>query len=290
MIVTSMDSSAYNFKRCKLCREIAAEPAYDLGDSTIYVCRNCDFHFLSQLDCLSEKTTEEGQLNETSRRYIESRMDENSPLLQNRLNFVKRQLDLSQCKTLDIGAGLGQFQLLLNGCGAKVKGIEPSSLRRAYALEKFAVNLHSELVDHDYWQTGFVQYFDLITLWDVIEHVDFPRETLESAFKLLKPGGMLFLDTPSREVLSYQLSQQLYRFSAGKISLFLPSFYSTVRYGHKQIFTQQQLSGLIESCGLGIVFSTDSDTNKLFSSHKIILAGRKTEPTPAETKPSTVRH
>lgn len=272
-----MDASEYNFKRCKLCRETAAEPAYDLSDSTIYVCRNCDFHFLNHLDCLSEKAGEEGHLNEISRQYIESRIDENNSLLQKRLEFVKEHLDLSQCQTLDIGAGLGQFQLLLNGCGAEVKGIEPSYLRRAYALEKKFINLRSELVEHDYWQTEFVQYFDLITLWDVIEHVDFPRETLESAAKLLKPGGMLFLDTPSREVLSYQLSQQLYRLTAGKISLFLPSLYSTARYGHKQIFTQQQLSGLIESCGLEIVFSAQSYTNKLFSGNKVILAGHKRE-------------
>lgn len=271
-----MNASEYNFKRCKLCKKPAAEPAYDLSNSIVYVCRNCDFHFLNQLDHPADNSITEKPLDEKSRRYIESRSNENNHLLQLRLKLVGRFLDFSQCKALDIGAGLGQFQLQLNALGAETMGIEPSSLRRAYALEKFAVILHRELVDHPYWQTEFIQHFDLITLWDVIEHVDFPRETLESAVRLLKPGGMLLLETPARDVLSYQLSQQLYRLSTGKISLFLPSFYATTPFGHKQIFTRSQLAKRLQDCGLEIVFSARSYTNKWFSGNKIILAGRKT--------------
>lgn len=278
MIVASMDLSEYNFRRCKLCGETAAEPTYDLTDSTVYRCRNCDFHFLNHLDCQSKNLNKPIQLENKHRNYIESRLDENSTLHHNRLKFVQHHIDLSGCKGLDIGAGLGQFQRLLEVQGASARGIEPSSIRRDYTQEKFGTTLHSELVDDDYWQAGFAGRFDLITLWDVIEHVDFPRETLESASKLLKPGGMLFLDTPSREVLSYRLSQQCYRLLPGKMSLFLPGFYSTSRYGHKQIFTRKQLEELFKSFSLEIVSSPRSYTNRLFSNNKIILAGRKTAP------------
>ncbi len=275
MIVTSMDKSEYNFQRCKLCGEMAAEPTYNLADSTVYCCQNCHFHFLDRLDCNSKDFDNTIQLNNKHRNYIESRLDENSYLHLKRLTFVQQHTDLSGCKALDIGAGLGQFQRLLNDQGVEAEGIEPSSIRRDYALEKFGMALHSKLVDDDYWQAGFAQYFDLITLWDVIEHVDFPRETLESAIKLLKPGGMLFLDTPSREILSYRLSQQFYRFSPVKMTLFLPSFYSTAPYGHKQIFTLQQLTKLFKSFNLEIAYSARSYSKKWFSNNKIILAGRK---------------
>ena len=275
MIVTPMDLSEYNFQRCKLCGKMAAEPTYDLTDSTVYCCQNCRFHFLDRLDCNSKNLDNTIYLNNKQRTYIDSRLDENSHLQLKRLSFVQQHIDLSGCKALDIGAGLGQFQRLLDPLGAEAEGIEPSSIRREYALEKFGVTLHSKLIDDDYWQTGFSHYFDLITLWDVIEHVNFPRETLESAIKLLKPGGMLFLDTPSREVLSYQLSEQFYRFIPGKMSLFLPSFYSTALYGHKQIFTLRQLTKLLKNFDLEIVHSARSYTKKWFSNNKIILAGRK---------------
>ncbi|NOQ42703.1 MAG: methyltransferase domain-containing protein [Desulfuromusa sp.] len=271
-----MDASEYNFKRCKLCGEMTAGSTYDLTDSTIYTCLNCDFHFLNRLDNHSEKLINTVQLDEKSREYIESRLDESAHLHPKRLEFVQKHIDLCGCKALDIGAGLGQFQLLLQTQGAEVQGIEPSHIRKEYAQEKFGINLHSKLVDSDYWQAGFSQHFDLITLWDVIEHVNFPRETLLAAIKLLKSGGFLFLDTPSREVLSYKLSQQLYRFSSGKMRLFLPSFYSTASYGHKQIFTQKQLINLLEELGLEIISTAHSYTAHLFSENKIILACRKT--------------
>ena len=38
--------------------------------------------------------------------------------------------------------------------------------------------------------------FDMITSWDVIEHLDEPRRALEACRGLLKPGGWLFLSTP----------------------------------------------------------------------------------------------
>ena len=278
MIVASMEHSEYNFKRCKLCKELSAEPTYHLTDSTIYCCRKCDFHFLNRLDWPPSPPDKTIKLDHKRRTYIESRLDENAHLHLNRLKCVQHHFNLSGCQALDIGAGLGQFQRLLEAQGAEAIGIEPSMIRRDYTLEAFGITLRPELVDADYWQKGFHRYFDLITLWDVIEHVDFPRETLAAASKLLKPGGMLFLDTPSREVLSYRLSQWYYQLFPGKVGLFLPSFYSTARYGHKQIFTRQQLAELFKSVDLQIIFSARSYTGKPFSSSKIILAGRKIEP------------
>lgn len=275
MIITPMDASEYNFKRCKLCGEMAAEPTYNLGNGSVYSCQNCDFHFLNHLDKINSSSTDSIPLDDNSRKYIESRLDESVRLHPSRMRLVHQYLELTDRNVLDIGAGLGQFQLLLSGQGAKSHGIEPCRSRREYALEKFGVNLHCELIDHPYWQTGFVGHFDLITMWDVIEHVDLPSETLEAAIKLLKPEGVLFLETPSRDVLSYKLSQQVYRLTSGTISLFLPSFYSVVRYGHKQIFTREQITGLLKRLGLEIICSKDSYSTSLLRGDKIILGARR---------------
>ncbi len=279
MIVTSMDKSEYNFQRCKLCGSKTAEPVYNLGNGSVYSCQNCDFHFLNRLDCITEHIGESKPLTDKSRRYIEARIHESAQLHPARMDLVQGYIEFNNCKALDIGAGLGQFQQLLSRQGAKTLGIEPSGIRRAYAWEEFGVRLRHELIDDTYWQSDFTDYFDLITLWDVIEHVDFPRETLEFAIKLLKPEGMLFLETPSREVLPYTLSQQAYRLSAGKISLFLPSYYPPALYGHKQIFTHNQIIGLLKQFGVKIICCKNSYSTSLLPGNKIILAGRKTTPT-----------
>lgn len=43
--------------------------------------------------------------------------------------------------------------------------------------------------------------FDLITLWDVIEHVENPAAVLKKLKNLLAPGGMIFLETPRFGIL-----------------------------------------------------------------------------------------
>ncbi|SDZ80349.1 2-polyprenyl-6-hydroxyphenyl methylase / 3-demethylubiquinone-9 3-methyltransferase [Desulfuromusa kysingii] len=270
-----MTTSEYNFERCKLCGQHTAAATYDLISSMIYVCHNCDFHFLNYLDTTPENRNNSMPLNSQNQQYLQARADENAHLHQSRLQLVLNHMHLSGAKVLDIGAGLGQFQLLLNAQGASCHGIEPSTIRREYARKMSEITLHAELVDDNYWQTTYQQYFDAITLWDVIEHVNFPKETLEAACQLLKPGGRLFLDTPSRSCFTYRISQRCYRYLPGKTSLFLPGFYSTAPYGHKQIFTRAQLTKLMTHCGLEIISSARSYPNQRFSSNKIILAGSK---------------
>lgn len=261
------------FSRCKLCNKDGSIPTYRLNQGTIYRCPHCDFHFLNHLD--GRAGEENSSLSEAGRRYIESRIDEGEHLHPLRLQLVQQHCSLGGAITLDIGAGLGRFILLLQQQGGTALGIEPSALRRAYAHEAYGLELKSQLTDDDYWQSGYARSFDLITLWDVIEHVDDPRTTLEAATALLKPGGILCLDTPDRDVFSYRLSQTLYRLSGGRLPLLLSHFYSSIRYGHKQIFTRTQITGLLQDCGLTPVASPLAGQAKRAFSRKIVLCASK---------------
>jgi len=39
-------------------------------------------------------------------------------------------------------------------------------------------------------------FFDVITLWDVLEHVPNPSEVLKECNRLLKPGGLIYINYP----------------------------------------------------------------------------------------------
>lgn len=274
MIVAPMKQSAYNFERCKLCGQWTAAPRYQLAEGNIYSCTTCDFHFLDVLDS-QENPPQKTALDDKSRHYIDSRRAENRLLSMERIKFISRHRRIDAIKALDIGAGLGEFKLLLEAEKGSCFGIEPSHLRRQYAAEKFGATLYPELTDSPFWQQRFPEYFALITLWDVIEHVNFPRETLHAAANLLKPGGLLCLETPDREAIAYRLSQTACQLSGGKITLFLPNFYSAARYGHKQIFTRNQLVGLLNKVGFDIIEIRRSYLKQLAPGNKIILAAQK---------------
>lgn len=239
------------FRHCKLCGAAGAGPRYRLGGAAIYRCPACDFHYLDHLD--ENTPAAASPLTAQGRRYIEARLDEGTHLNALRLQLVQAVMTPAAARTLDIGAGLGQFILLLRQLGATAVGIEPSHLRRAYARDTWNLELSPDLVHAPSWQREQAATFDLITLWDVIEHVNDPRRTLEDAVNLLKPGGLLCLDTPDREVFSYRFSQWLHDLSGGRLPLFLSAFYSTALYGHKQIFTRRQLDTLLTDIGLELL-------------------------------------
>jgi SAM-dependent methyltransferase len=272
----------YDFSRCKLCGEQAAEPSCRLGKATLQVCGRCAFHFIDHLDSLSQDAPQP-ELDEKSWRYIDERLSSLDHELAWRVRLVEKYCSLPDAQCLDIGAGVGQFLLLLRDAGGQGQGIEPSHLRRRFAQRKFDLHLEAQTLDSPTWRQTYTQSFDLITLWDVIEHVNFPAETIQNAFHLLKPGGTLFLDTPSREALAYRISSLACRLSGGRIPLFLPGYFSTAPYGHKQIFTPRQMRNLLQKkCGFEIL-AEGSGYDELLGMrppllrprHKMILVARK---------------
>ncbi|SHI79463.1 2-polyprenyl-6-hydroxyphenyl methylase / 3-demethylubiquinone-9 3-methyltransferase [Malonomonas rubra DSM 5091] len=260
----------YDFNRCKLCGKNTAEPKYKLKGMTLYACSQCDFHFIDALDTFPTDYPDKA-ISDKHRSFIESKLPQNRQQLEVDLKFVSSHIDLNEKRCLDIGTGVGMFAFLLKQAGADVSAIEPQQIFREFAQEKFQLELRPELADDTYWQENYAEYFDVVTIWDTLEHVNFPLETVQAAVKLLKPGGYLFLDTPSRDSLFYRSSEWSYQFSFGTRPLLLNKLYSPKPYCHKQLFTRKQLWWLLEKVGLQVV--EQSPLHK--ANKKLVVACRK---------------
>lgn len=268
-VTTAEQSRDYDFRRCKLCGATAASPKYQLKKTTVYACAACDFHFINHLDSLP---SESPPLDRKAWDYIAGRLPGSEAQLRKNLLLVQRHISLSGMHCLDIGAGAGVFAQLLAEAGAVVQGIEPQGVFREFAGRKFGLALHGETLDARHWQEGFAGFFDVVTLWDVFEHVNFPVETLQNAYNVMKPGGWLFLDTPRRDALFYRASEWSYRLSSGTNSLLLDSLYSPLPFRHKQLFTRRQLLNLMERIGFTVIRTHSS---VLPTHNKMVLVCRK---------------
>ena len=268
-LITAEQSNEYDFTRCKLCATHTASPKYRLKKTTVYACAACDFHFINHLDNLPPASP---PLDRKAWDYIEGRLPASEKQLRKNLHLVQRHVPLSGMQCLDIGAGAGLFAHLLAEAGAVVQGIEPQGIFREFAQRKFGLALHEETVDAHHWQEDFVGFFDVVTLWDVFEHVNFPVETLENTFNVLKPGGWLFLDTPRRDALFYRASEWSYRLSSGTNPLLLESLYSPLPFRHKQLFTRRQLLNLMDKIGFSVI---RTHASLLPSHNKMVLVCRK---------------
>lgn len=96
-------------------------------------------------------------------------------------------------RLLDVGTGCGLFLYAARERGWMVKGIEPSyeSVKTAtnrYNLEIFHGTL-KEFLDKD--------LFDVVTFVNVLDHSAEPWNEMKQAYKLLKPGGLIYLRFPN---------------------------------------------------------------------------------------------
>jgi 2-polyprenyl-3-methyl-5-hydroxy-6-metoxy-1,4-benzoquinol methylase len=94
-------------------------------------------------------------------------------------------------RLLDVGCHVGVFVELAAQHGWDAWGVEPS--RWAATL---AQQVGLQVVEGTMATAGLDgESFDVITMWDVIEHVEHPSAEMRQALQLLKPGGVLAVHT-----------------------------------------------------------------------------------------------
>ncbi|HVF24909.1 MAG TPA: class I SAM-dependent methyltransferase [Anaerolineales bacterium] len=96
---------------------------------------------------------------------------------------------------LDIGAHIGVFVEVANKAGWKATGLEPSH----WSVE-IARQSGTELIEGTLASSNLPDnHFDVVTLWDVIEHLSDPMTELVHVFRVLKPGGWIVIHTMNIE-------------------------------------------------------------------------------------------
>jgi 2-polyprenyl-3-methyl-5-hydroxy-6-metoxy-1,4-benzoquinol methylase len=100
-------------------------------------------------------------------------------------------------RIIDVGCAAGYFGQVMRAHGHEVWGIEPSSAIAGEALRRLGNDrVHPGTLADAPWPPGS---FDLITLWDVVEHLPDPVAALGRARELLRPGGLLLIETQNVE-------------------------------------------------------------------------------------------
>jgi SAM-dependent methyltransferase len=100
-------------------------------------------------------------------------------------------------RILDVGCGSGSFLDLAKQAGHKASGIELNGQAAAKARTKGHVVFEKLLHELNPSQTGGA--FDLITLFQVLEHLSDPVGVMKQASAFLTPGGFISIAVPSDE-------------------------------------------------------------------------------------------
>jgi 2-polyprenyl-3-methyl-5-hydroxy-6-metoxy-1,4-benzoquinol methylase len=134
-------------------------------------------------------------------------------------------------RLLDVGCGNGDFLVFASQAGWQAVGVEPDP--KAVEVAR-ARGLTVHLGGLDALETECEAY-DGITMNHVIEHVHDPRATLEACYRLLKPGGWLWIETPNLDAQGHA------RYRENWVGLDIPR--------HLVVFTCRSLTRLLQAVG-----------------------------------------
>lgn len=96
-------------------------------------------------------------------------------------------------RLLDIGTANGSFLKVAHDAGWNVSGCEPNHWLRQWCLDHYGIPLMPGTVFDGHYPAGS---FDLITLWDVLEHTPDPLAVLRECERLLAPAGLIAVNCP----------------------------------------------------------------------------------------------
>lgn len=114
-----------------------------------------------------------------------------APLAKNKIRTIPRYKEGG--RILDIGCGNGAYPRLMSELGWEAWGVEISA-KAVSNLEGVAgVRVFTGNLEEARFPTG---YFDVVTMWHVLEHLNRPLETLVEIHRVLAKDGILFLRGP----------------------------------------------------------------------------------------------
>lgn len=139
-------------------------------------------------------------------------------------------------RLLDVGCGADRYLSRMRALGWRVEGVDRSPLAAEEARDAYGVDVAVSEVPGPNIPRG---PFDLVTMWQALEHLEAPREALEAMRDCLAPGGRLVVSVPNAASWSAR------RFGTEWIGWDVPR--------HIVHFTPDTLARILESAGFDVV-------------------------------------
>lgn len=223
--------------KCPLCKQKNIEFLYNISkfdpQFSIDRCKNCDFIFMNpqfSKSTIKSFYTEDYYKGNSEYSYYDERESERHSrfVWDKRINIIRKYQKSGNF--LDIGSSFGGF---LNAAQPffNVHGIEISDYAAKESQKKFGDKIHHGTVENHNFKNDF---FNVITMIEVIEHLVNPKEIIKNCFNLLKKDGILVLQTANMDGIQAKSEGSNYHY-------FMP--------GHISYFSKKNLSNLLKEIG-----------------------------------------
>lgn len=210
--------------KCLICKKSNPVDLKDFTKAGLTKCTKCGFVFAKQIP--SEK-----ELVEYYNGY--GRNDYLSPITIKRYNELLDKFEKFRKtnKILDVGCGIGYFLEVAKDRGWEVYGTEYTEEALTICNSKGITMKEGKLIDNMFDSNTF----DIITSFEVLEHINNPLEEIGLFNQFLRTGGLVYLTTPNfNSLLRYKLKEK----------------YNVITYPeHLSYYTPRTLNNLFNTCG-----------------------------------------
>jgi 2-polyprenyl-3-methyl-5-hydroxy-6-metoxy-1,4-benzoquinol methylase len=154
-------------------------------------CQNCHLIYMNPMEKVSK----------TNEYYFKAKNTHAPTIRESYLKTAESQVRLIQKyatgkNLLDVGCAQGFFLYNASKAEYTSKGIEISQDAAAYAIREFGLDIEAKPFEELRFPEN---HFDVVTLWQVLEHVPYPLTVLKEVQRILKPEGLLVVSTPNIE-------------------------------------------------------------------------------------------
>ncbi len=185
---------------CPICGSENSSFFYKKNEYDLYVCQNCQVGFVWPLpdnsaDIYEVSYFNGGLKNEVSNKFGYTNYEEDKKAMETTfINYLEEISKLTAGRSImDIGAATGYFLDLARRLGWKTGGVEISAYAAKIAGEKGHKIFLGSLE-----KLNIAEKYDVVTMWDVLEHLASPKEYLKSIYNILNPEGLLAINTVDR--------------------------------------------------------------------------------------------
>lgn len=201
--------------------------SYHIGNDQVVRCRKCGLVYVNPRT--ASKLIIKGYSEAVDERYV-SQGKGRTATFEAGMDLIERHAS-KKGRLLDVGCAAGFFLNVAKKRGWETYGVEPGRWLADWGNKKFGLKIKPCTLRKARFPSN---YFDVVTMWDVLEHVPDPKGELREAYRVLKKGGLLVVNFPN-------IGSKLARL-AGRKWWFLLSV-------HLYYFTPKTLKQMLEKTG-----------------------------------------
>jgi 2-polyprenyl-3-methyl-5-hydroxy-6-metoxy-1,4-benzoquinol methylase len=236
-------------QKCRACGSNDSGLLFQIRRNRVARCRKCSHVFLDVVHTPESIRMMYADYEKSHNDFYFQRID--GQVISHFDSYLRRcreycETGSGSLRFLDIGCGNGSLLSRAQKLGFMCEGVETCRPLAEEVSRKLSCIVHTQLLSECDFDG---QLFDVVTMYDLIEHLNDPIVDILRVRSWLKPGGILFVLTPNDDAMMRRAARLAYAATLGSFHYPLKRLYYS---HHLSYFTASSLQAFLKTAGFDV--------------------------------------